>query len=65
MATHAIPAQESDATEKPGAADSYDSLLSDVMSEMTVGLAKMSPQDREEAIAEIHTIAKNVRKRQA
>ncbi len=35
------------------------------MSEMTVGLAKMSPQDREEAIAEIHTIAKNVRKRQA
>lgn len=65
MATHAIPARESTPTEKPGAADSYESLLADVMSEMTEGLSKMSRQEREEANEEIHTIAENVRKRQA
>ena len=65
MATHAIPAQESTAAAKPGIADSYDSLLADVMSEMNAGLSKMSGPEREEAVAEIHAIAENVRKRQA
>lgn len=65
MATHAIPARENSATEKAGTADSYDGLLADVMSEMTIGLSKMSKPEREEAICEIHAIAENVRKRQA
>jgi hypothetical protein len=65
MATHAIPAQESTAAAKPGIADSYDSLLADVMCEMTPELSKMPRQERDEAVGEIHTIAENVRKRQA
>ena len=64
MATHAIPARENIAAEKPSAVDSYDGLLADVMSEMNAELSKMSGPDREEAIGEIHAIAENVRKRQ-
>jgi hypothetical protein len=45
--------------------DSYEKLLNDVMSEVNAGLDKMSSDQRVRAIAEIHTIAENVRTRQA
>jgi len=65
MAAHAISTREGIAAEKLPVADTYDSLLADVISEMNVGLSKMSKPERKEAIAGIHAIAENVRKHPA
>ena len=45
--------------------DSRETLLNDVMREMNAGLDGMKSTDRKRAIADIHAIAENVRKRQA
>ena len=45
--------------------DSRETLLKDVMREINAGLDGMLPGDRKRAITGIHTIAENVRKRQA
>jgi hypothetical protein len=45
--------------------DSRENLLKDVMHEIGIGLEGMNPSERNSAIAEIHSIAENVRKRQA
>ena len=44
--------------------DSREKLLKDVMREMNIGLDEMSPTERASAIANIHAIAENIRKRQ-
>jgi hypothetical protein len=45
--------------------DSHDKLLNDVMREVSAGLEKMPATKRSRAIAKIHSIAENVRSRQA
>jgi hypothetical protein len=45
--------------------DSHEKLLNDVMREVSVGLEKMPATKRTRAIAKIHSIAENVRNRQA
>jgi hypothetical protein len=49
----------------PHSGDSREKLLKDVMREIGIGLEGMNPSERTRAIAEIHSIAENVRKRQA
>jgi hypothetical protein len=45
--------------------DSREKLLQDVMHEIGIGLDGMNSSERAGAMAEIHSIAENVRKRQA
>jgi hypothetical protein len=59
--THSVKA----ATKSAPSGDSREKLLKDVMREIGVGLEGMSSPDRLRAIAEIHSIAENVRTRQA
>ena len=47
------------------AGDSHEKLLNDVMREVSAGLEKMPATKRTRATAKIHSIAENVRKRQA
>jgi hypothetical protein len=48
-----------------GSDDSREALLKDVVRGINEGIDGMQPVDRKRAIADIHAIAENVRKRQA
>jgi hypothetical protein len=64
MATHSITDVHDGKVTEPQPGDSYQNLLADVMSEVNSGLAEMPAAERSGAIAQIHAIAENVRKRQ-
>ena len=53
------------AAKTPQSGDSREELLKDVMCEIGIGLEGMCTSERTHAIAKIHSIAENVRKRQA
>ena len=62
MATH--PLAEREPLSEP-TSDSYQELLADVMKEIDDGLSMMPEDERIKAVADIHTIAEDVRLRQA
>ena len=63
MATQSIAEIQGDRV-PPTSGDSYQSLLADVMREINDGLSEMPETERATAVAQIHAIAENVRKRQ-
>jgi hypothetical protein len=65
LATHPICDIQSTDSTASQAGDSHGKLLNDVMQEISAGLEGMSASDRTHAIAQIHSIAENVRNRQA
>jgi len=64
LATHSITDIQNSKAPIPQSGDSYQNLLADVMREMNGGLSEMPEAERTSAIAQIHAIAENVRKRQ-